>query len=183
MLEQLSKLSNNALFATIVGGIIVAAIINLFVYIKYIKDIKDKIKKSIKPLIVLSIISVILYVSGFLGLQIFEIYTKNQELSKVQILVDNYIKGHYPAEFEKGHKLKVIEINNKKIVLAFEYLKKNNNETFGYPQYSYDEKVQLDIINILKNNGYGKELLFVRQLPTYSLEELDEYQKSTGDQK
>ena len=40
MLEQLSKLSNNALFATIVGGIIVAAIINLFVYIKYIKDIK-----------------------------------------------------------------------------------------------------------------------------------------------
>ena len=176
MLEQLSNLSNNALFATIVGGIIVAAIINLFVYIKY------KIKKSIKPLIFLSVISIILYVFGFLGLQIYEIYTKKQELSKVQTLVDNYIKGHYPAEFEEGHKLKVIEINNKKIVLAFEYLK-NNNETFGYPQYSYNEKVQLDIINILKNNGYGKELLFVRQLPTYSLEELDEYQKSTGDQK
>ena len=180
MLEQLSILSNNALFASIVGGIIVAAIINLFVYIKYIKD---KIKKAIKPLIILSIISIILYVFVFLGLQIYEIYTKNQELSKVQTLVDNYIKGHYPAEFEKGHKLKVIEINNKKIVLSFEYLKKNNNENFGYPQYSYDEKVQLDIINILKNNGYGKELLFVRQLPTYSLEELDEYQKSTGDQK
>ena len=62
-------------------------------------------------------------------------------------------------------------------------LKKIIMKTFGYPQYSYDEKVQLDIINILKNNGYGKELLFVRQLPTYSLEELDEYQKSTGDQK
>ena len=179
MLKQLLNLSNNALFAAIVGGIIVATILNLF-GIAYKKGI---IKKSTKPLILLFIISIILYIFGFLGLEIYEKYTKNEELSKVQTLVDNYIKGHYPAEFEKGYKLRVIKINNKKIVLAFEYLGKNNNETFGYPKYSYDAQVQLDIINILKNNGYGKELLFVRQLPTYSLEELDEYQKSTGDQK
>lgn len=120
-------------------------------------------------------IFVIMGVIAFAGITLTKQVSSYFERSSLQKTVDNYTKGHYPNDFERGYRLRVGELGQRP-VLVYSY---PDNE--GYPDaHPLNSGIfRFDIQRLLNDRGYPGEPAWAYAAKIMTREQVDKMLQRT----